>query len=62
MWILTHVFFFRGDLSANECSSDISNWFECLRTSDSREIYVCMCFGKFSEDPDLVYVPEWIEI
>ena len=41
MWILTHAFFFRGDFSANECSSDISNLFEYLRMSDSREIYVC---------------------
>ena len=44
---------FRGDFSANECSSDISNWFECLRTSDSREIYVCRCLGMFSVNQDL---------
>ena len=48
--------FFHGEFSANERSSDISKWFEWLRTSDSREIYVCRCLGKFSEKPDLVYL------
>ena len=43
--------FFRGDFSANEYSSDISNLFEWLRMSDSREIYVCRCLGKFTENP-----------
>ena len=47
--------FFRGDFLANVCSSDISNCFEWLYPSDLREIYICMCLGKFSENPDLVY-------
>ena len=32
---------FSGDLSANECSSNISKWLEYLRTSDSRE-FLCL--------------------
>ena len=53
MWIFTHAFSRR--LSVNECSSDISNWFEWLHTSDSREIYVCRCLGKFPVNQDQVY-------
>ena len=29
---------------------------KCARAIDSREIYVCKCLGKFSENPDLVYL------
>ena len=46
--------FYRGDFSANECSSDISNWFE-WRTGDSREIYVCTCLGRFLRNLDNLY-------
>ena len=48
--------FFRGDFSANECSCDISNWFEWKRTGDSREIYVCRFLGKLLQNADWGYV------
>ena len=44
--------FFQGDFSANKWSSDISNWVGWLRSSDSREIYVCCWYGKFSVNQD----------
>ena len=47
--------FFCGDFSANECSCDISNWFEWKRTGDSREIYVCRCLGKLLQNADWGY-------
>ena len=47
--------FFRGDFSANECSCDISNWFEWKCTGDSREIYVCRCLGKLLQNADWGY-------
>ena len=56
--------FFRGDFSANECSCDISNWFEWKCTGDSREIYVCRCLGKLLQNADWGYwvisVEYWI--
>ena len=36
-------------------SSDISNWFEWLRTSDSREIYISSWLGKFAVNQDQEY-------
>ena len=52
--------FFRGDFSANECSCDISNWFEWKRTGDSREIYVCRCLGKLLQNADWGYFPWYL--
>ena len=51
-----NAIFFRGVFSANECSFDISNMFEWLRTSDLKEIYVCRCLGKFSLNRDQVLI------
>ena len=54
-YVAFNACFFGGDFTANECSSDISNWFELLRTSDSRESYVRRCLGKFPVNQDLPY-------
>ena len=39
---------FRGDFSANECSCDISNWFD-----DSAQAIQGKFLGKVSGNPDL---------